>query len=149
LVRLICRRKVDLLGRIVLPVSQTLEKTCGKELLFAVTPDIKSESIKIRLADQGLSTPSSLVKADEVNQILIPADVRISFGVEAYTEFNISFDDETKTYILVKVIPACAICEETEHIVFVSDKSVHNQYLCQSCINDIAEFLKKKQAKIL
>ena len=96
-----------------------------------------------------LSTPSSLVKADEVNQILIPADVRISFGVEAYTEFNISFDDETKTYILVKVIPACAICEETEHIVFVSDKSVHNQYLCQNCINDIAEFLKKKQAKIL
>lgn len=145
MVRLICKRQVDLLGRIVLPIQQTLGKNHAKELLFLVTPDSDNKSIKIKLEDQGLSASRSLVKTDEVNQLLIPSDVRMACGVETYTEFNISFDDVTETYILEKVIPACVICGETKNIMRVFDKDVRNGYLCEACLNHVGEFLKKRK----
>jgi transcriptional pleiotropic regulator of transition state genes len=71
-------------------------------------------------------------KVDELGRIVIPMELRRTFGIEKEDPLEIFVDDDM--IILKKYEPACIFCGSAEDIVKVGNKNV-----CRQCVTDMAK----------
>jgi transcriptional pleiotropic regulator of transition state genes len=69
-------------------------------------------------------------KVDELGRIVIPMELRRTFGIEKEDPLEIFVDDDM--IILKKYEPACIFCGSAEEIIKVGNKNV-----CRQCIKDM------------
>lgn len=69
-------------------------------------------------------------KVDELGRIVIPMELRRTFGIEKEDPLEIFVDDDM--IILKKYEPACIFCGSAEDV-----SKVHNKNICRACINEM------------
>jgi transcriptional pleiotropic regulator of transition state genes len=71
-------------------------------------------------------------KVDELGRIVIPMELRRTFGIEKEDPLEIFVDEDM--IILKKYEPACIFCGSAEDILKVGSKNV-----CRQCVTDMAK----------
>jgi transcriptional pleiotropic regulator of transition state genes len=69
-------------------------------------------------------------KVDELGRIVIPMELRRTFGIEREDPLEIFVDDDM--IILKKYEPACIFCGSAEEVV-----KIHNKNVCKACIKEM------------
>lgn len=76
-------------------------------------------------------------KLDELGRIVIPSDFRKKLDVKTGDRLRVELIDNT--LVLQKSIPTCVLCGKAEGLKYESN----NKHICEDCIQEIAEGLKK------
>ena len=69
-------------------------------------------------------------KVDELGRVVLPIELRRTFGIEEKDALEIYVDDDS--IILKKYAPACVFCGSTDDVVTYKGKNV-----CQDCIKEL------------
>lgn len=82
-------------------------------------------------------------KMDLLGRIVIPKEVRDSFGMEEGTPMEI-FADEKGVYIR-KYKPGCMVCGNVENLETIYVRGSHMRF-CPHCLTDIVKYLMMKDS---
>lgn len=124
-------RKIDELGRIVLPIE--LRRKFNIE--YKDTIDIYTEDNKIILKKDDSSPSAGIIrKIDELGRVVLPVELRKKFGIEIKDSIDIYIEEDR--IILKKYETSCIFCGEAEDVVQFKGKNI-----CPDCINEIIKKL--------
>ena len=71
-------------------------------------------------------------KVDELGRVVLPIELRRTFGIEEKDTLEIYVDDDS--IILKKYAQACVFCGGTDNVTTYKGKNV-----CQGCIKELTE----------
>lgn len=127
------RRKVDELGRIVLPKElRTLFEICEKD---PVEIYVDKEFIIVKKANLNPEGTTGIVRhVDELGRVVLPIELRNMFSISPNDLLEISVIEDRMA--LVKYQMACVFCGSEEHLVDYMDKKI-----CKVCVANIQKLV--------
>ncbi len=126
-------RKVDELGRIVLPVEmrRALKIENNEELKITVVDDIVHFMKKdVEIANEEIQNSTIIRKTDELGRIVIPQKWRELLDIKIKDPVEII--KKGKIITLKKYIPSCIFCGKEKYLNVYKDKKV-----CNMCIGKL------------
>lgn len=123
-------RKIDQLGRIVIPIE--LRRALDiKEIQDSLEIFTREDCIVLKKMIIKTSPSGVARKVDQLGRIVLPIELRRKFDIEAEKDSLEIFVGENELY-LKKHQPACIFCAEGQGIMVFKGKNI-----CKKCIKEI------------
>ena len=125
------KRKIDELGRIVLPIDLRNYygiKSGDKVVLLPVREGIQLAKAEYFIMNQ--ISEDMAVNVDELGRIVIPKEMRKKMDIANSDPVEIYVEGDK--IILTKYHPSCSFCGSEEGVVEFKNKKI-----CHSCLNEI------------
>ena len=128
------KRKIDELGRIVLPIDMRNYYEIGSGDTVVLLP--VREGIQIAKADLFIlnQLPNDVVvTVDELGRIVLPIELRRTLDISERDELEIYMENDR--IILQKFEPACVFCGSFRNLISFRRKNV-----CSECVRKMGEY---------
>lgn len=123
-------RKMDELGRIVLPIDHRRIMGWEKDDTLRISADVKTRTIILSKDAEGDGENRAVPckrKMDELGRVVIPEEFRNEMGLGQSSECAVTCNHETKEVHLL-FQPDCSFCHSTKSLIMLRDKLI-----CESC----------------
>ncbi len=123
-------RKVDQLGRVVLP--KELRKTLNiKEVEDSLEIYVEDNRIVLRKYDEEEGVSGIVRRVDQLGRIVLPIELRRNMNIAEEKDSLEIFVDQNKI-VLKKYEPACIFCGNAKNVFVFKGKNI-----CPECVEEL------------
>ncbi len=123
-------RKVDQLGRVVLP--KELRKTLNiKEVEDSLEIYVEDNRIVLKKYDENEGVSGIVRRVDQLGRIVLPIELRRNMNIAEEKDSLEIFVDQNKI-VLKKYEPACIFCGNAKNVFVFKGKNV-----CPECVEEL------------